>query len=79
MNVDDLPVDQVLLQIEVIALVFERRQTTGGAQLKRSRGRFHHFLRGNDEQAVAVLEHQAGHFAGIGAGGHSDVFERPRR
>ena len=56
MNIDDLPVHQVLLQEEVVALVFQRHQTASGAQLKRSGGRFHHFLCGNNKQATAIFQ-----------------------
>ena len=74
-NVDDLAVDQVLLQIEVVALVFERSERSGGAQLERAGGRLHHLVGRHDAEAGAGFEHQAGHLAGIGAGGHGDVLE----
>jgi hypothetical protein len=76
-NVDDLAVDQVLLQVEVIALILQRNHGAGRAQLERAGGRLHHILRGHDAQAVAGLEHQAGHLARILAGGHGDVLEPP--
>ena len=78
-NVDDLAVDQVLLQVDIVALVLERHEGTGGAQFQRAGRRLHHFLRGHDAQTGTRLEHQAGHLAGIRAGGHGDVFEPPRR
>ncbi len=76
-NVDDLAVDQVLAQVEVIALILQRRHGAGRAQLERSGGRLHHILRGHNAQAVAGFEHQSGHLAGILAGGHGDVLEPP--
>ena len=43
-NIDDLPVHQVLLQVKVVALFFERRQSARGPQLQRAGRRLHHVL-----------------------------------
>ena len=75
MNIDDLPVDEVALQKQKIALVFERGERGGGAQLERAGRGLHDFLRGDEAKAIAGFEHQSGHTAGIGAGGDGDVFE----
>jgi len=74
-NIDNLPVDEILRQIEVIALVFEGNKRAGGAQFKSTGGGFHDFLGGDDAEAGAGFEHQAGDFARVRAGGDSDVFE----
>ena len=76
-NVDDLAVDQVLLQVEIIALILERHQRPGRAQFQRAGGRLHHVLRGHNAQPVARLQHQARHFARIRPGGHGNVLEPP--
>ncbi len=74
-NVDDLAVDQVLLQVEIVALIFEGHHGAGRAQLEGAGWRLHHVLRRNDAQTGTRFQHQAGHLAGIRAGGYCDVFE----
>ena len=74
-NVDDLAVDQVLLQIEVIALIVERGQRLDGAQFQRAGGGLHHLVRGHNAQPVPGLQHQSGDLARIRAGGHGNVLE----
>jgi isopentenyldiphosphate isomerase len=75
MNVDDLPVDQVLLQEKVAAVVSQRRGRCIRAELECSGGGFHHVLRRDEAEAVAGLQHEPGDSAGIGARGYSYVFE----
>jgi hypothetical protein len=74
-DVDNLPIHQVLLQIEVVALVFERHQSARGTQLECAGRRLHHVLGGHNRQSGTSLEHQASHLAGVGSGGYRNVLE----
>ncbi len=74
-NVDDLAVDQVLLQVDVAAVLLHRNQRAGIAQLQRSGRRLHHLVRRDNAQSGARFEHQAGDFARVRPGGDRDVLQ----
>ena len=76
-NIDDLPVNQVLLQIDIVAVILERNQRPGGPQLQRARRRLHHILRGHNAQSGAGLQHQPGDLARIRPRGHGNVLQPP--
>jgi len=76
-DVDDLAVDQVLLQVEIVALVLQGNHGTRRAEFQRSGGSLHHVLRGDDEKTVTRLQHQACNLARIRPRVHGYVFQPP--